>query len=51
VRPGWEGGNPRPQPPIHQKGVVTFAGAKKPAFFDLQRLFKATAQVARKRNR
>ena len=23
VRPGWEGGNPRPQPPIHQKGLIT----------------------------
>ncbi|WP_205699515.1 glycoside hydrolase family 2 protein [Conexibacter sp. SYSU D00693] len=46
VRPGWEGGNPRPEPPIHQKGVVRFDGSKKPAFFDLQRLFKATTQVA-----
>ena len=22
VRPGWEGGNPRPQPPLHQKGLL-----------------------------
>lgn len=44
VRPGWEGGNPRPTAPIHQKGIVTYDGVKKPAFFDLQRWFKATAQ-------
>jgi beta-glucuronidase len=44
VRPGWEGGNPRPQSPIHQKGVVAFDGTKKPGFFDIQRLFKATPQ-------
>jgi beta-glucuronidase len=52
VRPGWDGGNPRAQPPIHQKGVITFDGAKKPAFADLQQSFLATAQfghVARKR--
>ena len=23
VRPDWDGGNPRPNPPIHQKGLVT----------------------------
>jgi glycosyl hydrolase family 2 len=45
VRPGWQGGNPRPQPPIHQKGLVTFDGRRKPAFFDAQRLFRATEQL------
>jgi beta-glucuronidase len=45
VRPGWQGGNPRPNPPIHQKGLITFAGAKKPAWFDVQRIFKATQQL------
>lgn len=44
VRPGWEGGNPRPAAPIHQKGVVTYDGVKKPAFFDIQRWFKQTIQ-------
>src|SRR3712207_4202479 len=44
VRPEWEGGNPRPQPPIHQKGVVAFDGTRKPGFFDLQRIFQATDQ-------
>ncbi len=45
VRPNWEGGNPRPHPPIHEKGLITFDGVRKPAFFDLQRIFKGTQQV------
>ena len=44
VRPDWDGGNPRPQPPIHQKGLVSFDGVRKPAFFDVERIFKATKQ-------
>jgi len=45
VRPGWQGGNPRPSPPIHQKGLINFAGVKKPAWFDVQRIFKGTTQI------
>lgn len=45
VRPNWEGGNPRPQPPIHQKGLITFAGVRKPAFAEVQRIYKATQQL------
>ncbi|MCW3017073.1 MAG: hypothetical protein JWO02_4165 [Solirubrobacterales bacterium] len=45
VRPGWQGGNPRPDPPIHQKGLISFAGVKKPAWFDVQRMFKGTTQI------
>jgi beta-glucuronidase len=44
VKPAWEGGNPRPIPPIHQKGVVTWDGARKPAWADLQRGFTQTSQ-------
>ncbi len=44
VRPNWDGGNPRPQSPIHQKGLVSFDGVRKPAFFDVQRIFLATKQ-------
>ena len=44
VRPGWDGGNPRPQPPLHQKGLVSFDGVPKPAFFDVERIFKAAKQ-------
>ena len=45
VRPGWEGGNPRPMAPIHQKGLITFNGQRKPAFGAVQRLFKGVDQV------
>ncbi len=44
VRPGWEGGNPRPAPPLHQKGLIAFDGTRKPAFFDAQRLYRGAAQ-------
>jgi beta-glucuronidase len=44
VRPDWDGGNPRPQPPVHQKGLVSFDGVRKPAFFDVQRIYRATKQ-------
>jgi beta-glucuronidase len=46
VRPGWQGGNPRPQPPIHQKGLITFDGRRKSAFFLVQRWFRGTRQLA-----
>jgi beta-glucuronidase len=45
VRPNWDGGNPRPTPPLHQKGLLGFDGSKKPAWFDVQRLFAATPQL------
>ncbi|HEV7805560.1 MAG TPA: hypothetical protein VGO80_07075, partial [Solirubrobacteraceae bacterium] len=44
VRPNWDGGNPRPEPPIHAKGLLRFDGTKKPAWFDVQRLYAATQQ-------
>ena len=45
VRPNWDGGNPRPSPPVHEKGLLRFDGTKKPAWFDVQRLFAATNQL------
>jgi beta-glucuronidase len=45
VRPNWDGGNPRPNQPIHEKGLLRFDGSKKPAWFDVQRLFAATPQL------
>ena len=45
VRPNWDGGNPRPNAPIHEKGLLRFDGTKKPAWFDVQRLFGATDQL------
>jgi beta-glucuronidase len=45
VRPGWSGGDPRPDPPMHEKGLITFAGQLKPAFSDVQRIYRATTQL------
>jgi beta-glucuronidase len=45
VRPDWDGGNPRPSPPLHTKGLIGFFGARKPAFFEVQRMYKATPQL------
>jgi len=45
VRPNWDGGNPHPNPPIHEKGLLRFDGSKKPAWFDVQRQFAATPQL------
>ena len=45
VRPGWEGGNPRPNPPVHQKGLLKYGDfARKPAWEDLRRNYAATKQ-------
>jgi len=45
VKPDWEGGNPRPQPPVHQKGLLTYDGmARKPAWADVHRWFAGTNQ-------
>jgi beta-glucuronidase len=45
VRPGWAGGDPRPDPPVHEKGLVSFTGVPKPAYFDAKRIYHATAQL------
>jgi beta-glucuronidase len=45
VKPGWEGGNPKPAPPVNFKGLVAADGTQKPAFADVQRIFKATRQL------
>jgi beta-glucuronidase len=45
VRPNWDGGNPRPNSPLHEKGVITYGGAFKPGYYDIQTQFRATKQV------
>ena len=45
MRPNWDGGNPRPDPPIHEKGLLRFDGTKKPAWFDIQRQFAPMNQL------
>jgi beta-glucuronidase len=45
VKPDWEGGNPRPQPPVHQKGLLTYdTMSRKPAWADVQRFYRGTKQ-------
>jgi beta-glucuronidase len=43
VKPGYDGGNPQPQSPYNQKGLVDAAGAPKPAFETVKRLFRREA--------
>ena len=48
VRPGWDGGNPRPTPPrsLHQKGLLRYGDlSRKPAWEDLRRGYTAVKQV------
>jgi beta-glucuronidase len=42
VKPGWEGGNPKPDPPVNHKGLVDDAGKEKPAFAVVQEIFRRT---------
>jgi beta-glucuronidase len=45
VRPDWAGGNPHPNPPLHEKGLISFTGVRKPAYFDVRTAFHATRQL------
>lgn len=46
VRPGWEGGNPRPNSPVHEKGLLRFGTSeKKPAWADMRQLIAQTPQL------
>jgi beta-glucuronidase len=44
VRPGWDGGDPHPDPPWHEKGLISRTGQRKPAFADVQRAYRSTQQ-------
>lgn len=44
VRPDWEGGNPRPLSPVHQKALINYDRSLKPAFGDVQKWYKGTRQ-------
>ena len=46
VHPHWEGGNPRPEPPWNQKGLVDVRSKRKPAFRTVRKLYKAVRVVA-----
>lgn len=43
-RPLWEGGNPRPTPPIHEKGVFDLRGNPKPAAATMSDWYHKTQQ-------
>ncbi|WP_028060669.1 glycoside hydrolase family 2 protein [Candidatus Solirubrobacter pratensis] len=43
--PGWTGGNPLPQPPMHQKGVLSYQGQPKPAYATLQAAYRSVVQI------
>ncbi|MGI8596438.1 MAG: glycoside hydrolase family 2 protein [Thermoleophilaceae bacterium] len=42
VRPEWDGGNPQPNPPFNNKGLIEENGTRKPAFGVTQRLYRQT---------
>jgi beta-glucuronidase len=46
ARPGWGGGDPWPDPPFVQKGLVDLTGNLKPVFAVVSSLYHATAQIA-----
>jgi beta-glucuronidase len=46
ARPGWTGGDPEGDPPYVQKGLVSLAGAIKPAFAVVQSIYNGTVQIA-----
>jgi beta-glucuronidase len=43
---GYSGGNPRPDPPFDQKGLVDLYGNLKPAFAIVASIYHATTQIA-----
>ena len=45
VRPDWDGGDPRPDPPFHQKGLIRLDWTTKPAWDDVRRIFRSTDQL------
>ena len=44
VRPGWEGGNPKPSNNWHEKGVLDFFDNPKPSYPIVQNWFRSTVQ-------
>jgi beta-glucuronidase len=43
-RPDWSGGNPRPSPPMHAKGVFDYQGNPKPAAAEMSDWYHDTQQ-------
>jgi beta-glucuronidase len=51
ARPGWGGGDPWPEPPFVQKGLVDLQGNFKPAFSTIASIYRSTVQIAPQRDR
>lgn len=47
VKPFWDGGNPQPNPPINQKGLIDDYGHFKPSFFTVKQEFEKTPLYGR----
>jgi beta-glucuronidase len=45
ITPGWDGSNPYPTPPLHQKAVIQYDGTKKPGYDVLAQGYKAHQQL------
>jgi beta-glucuronidase len=45
IRPHWDGSNPWPTSPLHQKGLIRFDGTKKPAYDVVAQMYKAHPQL------
>ena len=51
VRPDWEGGNPSPNPPWNEKGLLDELWRKKPAFGTASSAFSSVKPIAARRYR
>ena len=51
VRPDWEGGNPSPNPPWNEKGLLDEVWRKKPAFGAASAAFSSVRPIASRRYR
>jgi beta-glucuronidase len=47
VKPGYDGGNPHPQPPVNFKGLVDDGGDRKPAFSVVEHALQAVREGKR----
>jgi len=44
--PQYSGGDPRPDPPYNQKGLIDFSGNEKPAWAVVSQIYHSTQQIA-----
>jgi beta-glucuronidase len=40
VRPAWNGGNPKPDPPFNRKGLIDTSNGRKPAFVLVRQIYR-----------